>query len=195
MSFTMQTTVMLPTDPIMVEKASMELIRECKLRTARNGNIVEDITVEYIDQRRNVTEKDWETVDSSPESSVTGLESGYEYRLLIRAVVSCVKSSMVMVICRPYDIDNATLYAQALWPDHTGTIYTITSQLALTRVHGWRSVPYTIYDFPLNRLHWYRDIAYHERAGRIVMVEGKPLPDTDPVSTARREAVDVQSAN
>ena len=177
--FTLQATIPVDSNTAEIESIVMTLLQQCKLKAATTGDRVEEVETEFIKQRKDRADGSWQIDPNQTSKYAYSDTDTYTYRTIVRSSVRCSRSAIVMVICRPYDIDAATIYAHRIWPEHLTSVYTITSKLALGRVHGWKGVPFTFYNYPMHLLHWYKDVEYHERAGRIVRVTRK-APETEP---------------
>ena len=139
-----------------------EAMKAIKLQAA--SAVMRPMHVEcQIVKEREVNPGEWRTEDD--DSAIRGLPA----RNVLRFVVPCEHSDVVAVLAD--SPQEAMEYAVQRWPEKNVRVIAISDRTSLGRLYGHQGVPLVMAP-GTQRLLWHRDVAYHERCGRVV-----PLPD------------------
>jgi hypothetical protein len=155
-----------------LKQLHFNLTKECHRRAATAGYSVSSIVPRFYHEfmYNNDPKNEWHPY------TVTSKPADYEYdiRTTIQYTATSMQSLDVMVICERKLIDTAKMYAHEVWPEHKGTIHTISSRLDLMRVYNMRLIPCIVLPGTA-KTSWDSDVMYHDRCGRIVLIFSKDI--------------------
>ena len=156
--------VVIPKDATndIVDTLRKEALRNIRVQAA--SAVMRPMHVEcQIVKEREVNPGEWRTEDD--DSAIRELPA----RDVLRFVVPCEHSDVVAVLAD--SPQEAMEYAVQRWPEKNVRVIAISDRTSLGRLYGHQGVPLVMAP-GTQRLLWHRDVAYHERCGRVV-----PLPD------------------